>query len=231
MSTVDHPTHYNSAECRCLGCSRPIECIDVIEGFSLNVGNAIKYLWRAGKKTEDPTEDFEKAIWYIRREISRRSAPATEPAELAALAAATKTDDEVVHVVAAAIVQNGFVLLSQRKRDVDFGGSWECPGGKVEKSETHGEALVRELREELGIEVRPNGCVALWYGQFKKNKVSRPDRQHIYYFLYAVEAFEGTPKGREGQEVAWFNPGDLDRLTVAPALEECREVVKKLLVR
>lgn len=226
MSTVDHPSHYNSAECRCLGCSRPIECIDVIEGFSLNVGNAIKYLWRAGKKTEDPTEDFEKAIWYIRREISRRSVPA---AERAALAAATKTDDGVAHVVAAAIVENGCVLLSLRPRNVDFGARWECPGGKVEKSETHGEALARELREELGIEVRKTGCDALWYGQFK-NDVSRPDRRHIYYFLYAVSSFEGTPRGREGQEVQWFGPDGLDRLQLAPALEACREVVKKLLV-
>lgn len=194
MSAVDHPTHYNSAECKCLGCSRPIECIDVIEGFSLNVGNAIKYLWRAGKKTEDPTEDFEKAIWYIRREISRRSAPATEPAELAALAVATKTNDEVTHVVAAAIVENRRVLLSLRPRNVDFGARWECPGGKVEKSETHGEALVRELREELGIEVRKSGCDALWYGQFK-NDVSRPDRRHIHYFLYLVSVFDGIPRG------------------------------------
>lgn len=56
VSTVDHPAHYNSSGCKCLGCSRPIECIDVIEGFPLNVGNAIKYLWRA-RRQEDRGPD------------------------------------------------------------------------------------------------------------------------------------------------------------------------------
>lgn len=64
---VDHPKHYNSHPAG-------IECIDVVEHLSFNVGNAIKYLWRAGLKTESPIEDLEKAIWYIRREIERRNA-------------------------------------------------------------------------------------------------------------------------------------------------------------
>ena len=61
--TVDHPDHYNQ-----LG----IECIDVVENFNFNVGNAIKYLWRAGLKDDTKTvEDYEKALWYIRRELER----------------------------------------------------------------------------------------------------------------------------------------------------------------
>lgn len=64
MSTVDHPSHYNNHP-------SGVECIDVIEHFNFNVGSAIKYLWRAGLKTNDPTEDLQKAAWYCQREIER----------------------------------------------------------------------------------------------------------------------------------------------------------------
>jgi hypothetical protein len=65
--TVNHPEHYNSHP-------KGIECIDVIEDIPhFNIANAIKYLWRAGLKTEDPLEDLEKALWYINREISRQT--------------------------------------------------------------------------------------------------------------------------------------------------------------
>lgn len=60
---VDHPSHYNSHPAG-------IECIDVIEHLPFNVGNAIKYLWRADHKGKQ-IEDLEKARWYIEREIQR----------------------------------------------------------------------------------------------------------------------------------------------------------------
>lgn len=63
-SSIDHPTHYNWFS---------IECIDVIEHFNFNLGNAIKYVWRAGYKSARKLEDLEKAAWYIRREIERLS--------------------------------------------------------------------------------------------------------------------------------------------------------------
>ena len=58
---VNHPDHYNWFG---------IECIDVVEHFNFNIGNAIKYLWRADKK-ENYINDLNKAIWYIQREINR----------------------------------------------------------------------------------------------------------------------------------------------------------------
>lgn len=60
--TVNHPPHYNAVP--------GIECIDVVENFNFNVGNAIKYLWRAGHKG-DKIEDLRKAAWYVNREIER----------------------------------------------------------------------------------------------------------------------------------------------------------------
>lgn len=59
---VNHPKHYNSIS--------GVECIDIVEQFNFNRGNAIKYIWRAGLKG-DEIEDLEKALWYIQREIDR----------------------------------------------------------------------------------------------------------------------------------------------------------------
>lgn len=63
-NAVDHPTHYNQHP-------SGIECIDVVEHMGFNLGNAIKYIWRADHK-EAPLEDLEKAVWYVKREIERR---------------------------------------------------------------------------------------------------------------------------------------------------------------
>lgn len=63
---VNHPAHYNQHP-------SGIECITVVEHMTFNVGNAVKYLWRAGVKSESPIEDLKKAAWYIQREIERLS--------------------------------------------------------------------------------------------------------------------------------------------------------------
>ena len=63
-SKVDHPPHYNQHP-------SGIECIDVVEHMNFNLGNAVKYIWRAGLKSLDPVTDLEKARWYIDREIAR----------------------------------------------------------------------------------------------------------------------------------------------------------------
>ncbi|WP_081849188.1 DUF3310 domain-containing protein [Acidiphilium angustum] len=70
IEAVNHPAHYNSLGACCLGCGRPIECIDVIERMTLNVGNAVKYVWRKDHKGSQ-IEDLKKAGWYIQREIQR----------------------------------------------------------------------------------------------------------------------------------------------------------------
>jgi hypothetical protein len=67
---VDHPPHYN-------GHPSGVECIDVVEHMSFNLGNAVKYVWRADLKG-DAIEDLRKARWYLDREIARRSAAPTE---------------------------------------------------------------------------------------------------------------------------------------------------------
>lgn len=60
---VNHPSHYT-------GHPSGVECIEITEHMNFCVGNAIKYLWRAGEK-DDYVQDLEKARWYIDREIQR----------------------------------------------------------------------------------------------------------------------------------------------------------------
>ena len=65
---VNHPVHYKAGG---------IEAIEIIEAYGLDfhLGNAVKYILRAGVKTEDPTEDLEKAIWYINRFLYSKVIP------------------------------------------------------------------------------------------------------------------------------------------------------------
>lgn len=67
--SVNHPKHYNTNP-------SGVECITVVEHMSFNVGNAMKYLWRADEKGS-AIEDLKKSAWYINREIERRTRQAT----------------------------------------------------------------------------------------------------------------------------------------------------------
>lgn len=73
--SVNHPKHYTSSGATCSACNHTIECIDVVEHHNFNVGNVIKYCWRAGLKADGDDkkhlEDLRKAQWYLAREIAR----------------------------------------------------------------------------------------------------------------------------------------------------------------
>ena len=81
---VNKPSHYTSHP-------SGVECIQVTEHMGFNLGNAIKYLWRAGLKHADlgatiddkEIEDMEKAVWYIKREIERKKAASKRHLEFA----------------------------------------------------------------------------------------------------------------------------------------------------
>ena len=67
---INHPPHYTDGP-PCPACGVPVECITFTERHNFNLGNAIKYLWRAGKKDPDAIQDLEKAQVYLKREIAR----------------------------------------------------------------------------------------------------------------------------------------------------------------
>ena len=62
---INHPPHYTAHP-------SGIECIDVVEHMGFNLGNAVKYIWRADLKHETPIEDLKKAQFYINRELAKR---------------------------------------------------------------------------------------------------------------------------------------------------------------
>lgn len=66
MTDPINPPHYKSHP-------SGVEAIDVVEHFTFNLGNAVKYIWRAGLKSPNPVEDLKKAAWYLNREIERLS--------------------------------------------------------------------------------------------------------------------------------------------------------------
>ena len=66
VEKVNHPRHYNRHP-------SGIECIEIVRHMNFNLGNAVKYIWRAGlKDTDAEIQDLEKAVWYLNDEIQRR---------------------------------------------------------------------------------------------------------------------------------------------------------------
>lgn len=107
---------------------------------------------------------------------------------------------ELVDVAAAVLIrENGDFLLAQRPPHTVYAGYWEFPGGKVEPGESHAEALVRELQEELGVEVRQ---VEPWLTR----TFSYPHAT-VRLRFFRVRDWRGIPHGREKQALAWQPPG------------------------
>jgi len=108
--------------------------------------------------------------------------------------------------VAAAVIINPWqqILLSLRNPKAHQGGKWEFPGGKTEVGETSLEALFRELKEELNIDVLKASEYLRLEHQYPEKKVTLA--------VYLVSEFSGTPQGMEGQDVQWFDLTDLQNL-------------------
>ena len=112
-------------------------------------------------------------------------------------------------VVAGALYTHGRVLIARRLRGEDV-GKWEFPGGKVEPWENPEAALVRELNEELGVEIAESALFPLAFAS-----VARSGCPHLVLLLYGCHTWAGSPRGREGQEIAWVN--DLEDIEMPAA--------------
>ncbi|SFJ58261.1 8-oxo-dGTP diphosphatase [Desulfomicrobium apsheronum] len=119
---------------------------------------------------------------------------------------------DTIDVVAAIIVREGRFLAARRSASMTESGFWEFPGGKVEAEETLGQALVRELEEELSIAI---DAFSLWKVKEKKVKVGA-----IRLFFHLVTEFSGAPTPREGQELAWITCEEARGYSFLPADEE-----------
>lgn len=124
----------------------------------------------------------------------------------------------MILVVAAALYDaQGRVLIAQRPQGKHQAGRWEFPGGKVAPGESEGQALARELHEELGIEVTASR-------PFMRLEHSYPDRS-VELSMWIVERFSGTPRSLDGQQLRWVAPADLVH---ADLLEADRPFVEAL---
>ena len=103
----------------------------------------------------------------------------------------------------ALIDKDGRILLAQRPKGKPMAGLWEFPGGKVESGETPEVALVRELKEELGIDTWKSCLAPLAFASHAY------DDFHLLMPLFACRKWEGVPHPRENQVLKWVGKQDL----------------------
>lgn len=107
---------------------------------------------------------------------------------------------------------DGRVLISQRPEGKAHSGFWEFPGGKIEPGEHPEGAIVRELREELGVEPCER-CLQ----PFAFSSLPLQDGRHLLMPLYVCRKWDGFPDPKEGQRIAWVMPRDLNSYRLLPA--------------
>ncbi len=114
-----------------------------------------------------------------------------------------------IQVVGAVITRDQFVMCAQRGHDGRLPGLWEFPGGKIEQGETKTDALVREIKEELGCSIEVGREVTT--------------TTHLYEFgevtltTFYCELVAGTPTLTEHVAIKWLRPSELDTISWAPA--------------
>ena len=119
---------------------------------------------------------------------------------------------KLVLVVAAALVDtDNRVLIAERPPGKALAGLWEFPGGKIEPDESPEQALIRELREELGIEVKPACLAPLTFASHAY------DDFHLLMPLYICRKWQGFVQAREGQALKWVSPKALRGYPMPPA--------------
>lgn len=115
-----------------------------------------------------------------------------------------------MHVVAGVLSDaKGRVLIAQRPRGTHLAGGWEFPGGKLQAGEERAVGLARELREEIGVEVRHCRPLLRLHHEY-------PDRD-IDLDVWRVDTFSGEPQGLDGQALRWCSLADLPRAQLLPA--------------
>ncbi len=117
----------------------------------------------------------------------------------------------MITVVAAVIEEDGRFLVTERPEGVHLAGLWEFPGGKVGPSETHADALRREIREELDADVEVSNLVFSTTHDYADRTVA------LYFYECRLV---GTPRPVLGQQMRWVPRHELSSLCFPPADEE-----------
>jgi 8-oxo-dGTP diphosphatase len=127
-------------------------------------------------------------------------------------------------VAACALVDaDGRVLLAQRPPGKAMAGLWEFPGGKLNAGETPEGCLIRELREELGVDTEASCLAPLTFASHSY------DGFHLLMPLYVCRVWRGQPAPREGQALRWLRPRELRELPMPAADRPLIPVLEDLL--
>lgn len=134
------------------------------------------------------------------------------------------SDKPLLLVSAAALVDaDGRVLLTQRPEGKAMAGLWEFPGGKVAPGETPEHALVRELKEELGIDIRRSCLAPIAFASHDYEDF------HLLMPLFACRVWQGELTPQEGQAIKWVRPARLGDYPMPPADEPLIALLRDLL--
>ncbi|MDC0093046.1 8-oxo-dGTP diphosphatase MutT [Alphaproteobacteria bacterium] len=123
------------------------------------------------------------------------------------------TDHKKLQLVVsiALIDSNNKILISKRPNKKHLSGFWEFPGGKVEKNETPENAIIREVKEELNVDIN-NKCIApLSFSEFDYKKFQ------LLLLLYVCRRWEGEPQSMEKNEIKWVEANMLRQFKMPPA--------------
>jgi len=134
------------------------------------------------------------------------------------------SDKPALIVPAIALVDtDNRILLARRPQGKDFAGYWEFPGGKIEKGETPEDALIREIREELGIETKDSCLAPVSFASHSYEDF------HLILLLYICRRWQNTPEALEGGEIKWVRANRLRDHPMPPANGEFIAVLQDLL--
>lgn len=124
----------------------------------------------------------------------------------------SETTLPVLLVVAVALIdRDGRVLLAERPAGKQMAGLWEFPGGKVNAGEAPEAALIRELKEELGVDTEESCLAPLTFASHAYETF------HLLMPLYVCRVWKGQPTGLEGQQLAWARPNEMKSYPMPPA--------------
>ena len=130
----------------------------------------------------------------------------------------------LVLVAACVLVDgDGRILIAKRPEGRSLAGLWEFPGGKVELGESPEHAVMRELAEELGIDIAPADLAPLTFASH-----DYPDF-HLLMPLFLCRSWRGTVAPHEGQELLWVKPAELVSYAMPPADEPLKALLPALL--
>ena len=123
------------------------------------------------------------------------------------------TDHKNIKIVVciALISENDQILISKRPPKKHLSGLWEFPGGKVETGETPENALIREIKEELNVDISQNCIAPLTFSEFDYNNF------HLLLLLYVCRKWEGEPQSMEKNLLKWVKPNMLRKYKMPPA--------------